>query len=103
MPRSNRPRRPRDRGAGQGDAESNYDISKALFGGRRLETRHGRDYSVQSIAASGALKEYVCPGCSLAISPGTPHLVVWRADGLFGEADDLASRRHWHTHCWRIS
>ena len=30
------------------------------------------------------------------------HVVAWRADGLMGEADDLAARRHWHTHCWRI-
>jgi hypothetical protein len=29
-------------------------------------------------------------------------VVSWRADGLMGEADDLAARRHWHNHCWAI-
>jgi hypothetical protein len=36
------------------------------------------------------------------VVPGTAHTVSWRADGIMGEADDLAGRRHWHTHCWRI-
>ena len=57
---------------------------------------------MQPIAAASALKAYVCPGCSLEVSPGTAHVVTWRADGLMGEADDLAARRHWHTHCWKI-
>ncbi|GAA0959233.1 hypothetical protein [Frigoribacterium faeni] len=99
MPRSNRPRRPRDRPK---DDESGG-IERAIRGGATTETRHGRSYTVQAIGASSSVKEYVCPGCSLIVAPGTAHVVVWRADGLFGEADDLASRRHWHTHCWRIS
>ena len=49
-----------------------------------------------------AVKAYLCPGCGLDIQPGIAHLVVWRADGVLGDAADLASRRHWHTHCWRI-
>jgi len=64
--------------------------------------RHGREYTVQAIAGTSSSKPYVCPSCSLTIEPGTPHMVVWRADGLFGEEADLAARRHWHTHCWRI-
>ncbi|MBD8609572.1 hypothetical protein IFT77_03610 [Frigoribacterium sp. CFBP 13729] len=105
MPRSNRPRRPRDR-AERNRAEEvrdGRDLARSLFGGPRTETRRGREFVVQSVSASSAVKEYTCPGCALTVSPGTPHLVVWRADGLFGEQDDLASRRHWHTHCWRIS
>jgi hypothetical protein len=101
MPRSNRPRRPRDGTPGSDD--DSYDISRALFGGRQVETRHGRAYTVQTVSAAAAVKEYTCPGCSLVVAPATPHVVVWRADGLFGEANDLADRRHWHTHCWRIS
>jgi len=101
MPRSNRPRRPRDRPGAAPDEP--VDLGRALFGGLRVETKHGRDYNVQSVGATSAVKEYVCPGCSLAVTPSTPHIVAWRADGLFGEADDLAARRHWHTHCWRIS
>jgi hypothetical protein len=48
------------------------------------------------------VKSYACPGCVQPIEPGTAHLVAWRADGILGEADDLAARRHWHTHCWKI-
>ena len=44
----------------------------------------------------------MCPGCLQPIAPGTAHLVAWRADGVLGDAADLASRRHWHTHCWKI-
>lgn len=63
--------------------------------------REGR-FNVQPLAAASAAKTYVCPGCSLDIEPGTAHVVAWRADGLMGEADDLAGRRHWHSHCWAI-
>ncbi len=60
-------------------------------------------YSPADIAAIQATKDYVCPGCTIPITPGTAHLVTWRADGVLGDAHDLAARRHWHTHCWRIS
>ncbi|MHC5795607.1 hypothetical protein ACVXZ4_05555 [Lacisediminihabitans sp. FW035] len=99
MPRSNRPRGPR---SGGGDEEE-YDISRALFGSLRSETRRDGLWNVQSISAASASKTYTCPGCGLEIAPGTPHLVAWRADGLMGEAQDLAARRHWHTHCWKIA
>jgi hypothetical protein len=100
MPRSNRPRRPRDRAE---DARDERDLERSIFGGPRTESRRGREFVVQSVSASAAVKGYTCPGCALTVSPGTPHVVVWRADGLFGAEDDLAARRHWHTHCWRIS
>ena len=48
------------------------------------------------------MKEYLCPGCGLGIAPAVPHLVIWRADGVLGDEADLAARRHWHNHCWRI-
>lgn len=57
---------------------------------------------MQPVSALQAVKEYVCPGCGGTIAVGTAHLVAWRADGVLGEAADLAARRHWHTHCWRI-
>ncbi len=98
MPRSNRPRGPR---AGGGDDEE-YDISRALFGSLRTESRRDGLWNVQSISAASASKNYTCPGCGLDIAPGTAHLVAWRADGLMGEAEDLAARRHWHLHCWKI-
>jgi hypothetical protein len=99
MPRSNRPRRPLGR---RDEPAETGDLSRVLYGGQHSESRHGREYTVQAIAGTSSSKQYVCPSCSLSIEPGTPHMVVWRADGLFGEEADLAARRHWHTHCWRI-
>jgi hypothetical protein len=97
MPRSNRPRGSRRSGE---DEES--DLSRALFGSSRAETKRDRLWNVQKIAAASAAKYYTCPGCGQQIAPGTAHIVSWRADGLMGEADDLAARRHWHSHCWQI-
>ncbi len=57
---------------------------------------------VQPLGATNAVKTYLCPGCGLDIAPGIAHVVAWRADGLMGEADDIAARRHWHSHCWKI-
>ena len=73
-----------------------------MRGTRHIEQRRDGSWNVQPIAASGAVKEYACPGCGLTIVPGTAHLVVWRADGILGDESDLAARRHWHTNCWRI-
>lgn len=96
MPRSNRPRRSR---AGE---PAPLDLERALRGVRRTEAKRDGGWNVQLQAAGTAVKSYTCPGCGLQIPPGTEHLVAWRADGLFGETDDLAARRHWHAHCWRI-
>ncbi|SEC58482.1 hypothetical protein SAMN04489806_3279 [Paramicrobacterium humi] len=98
MPRSNRPRGRRRAPAAEPD-----DLSRLLSGWKRTETRRGIAWNVQPISADRALKDYVCPGCGGAVSIGTAHLVTWRADGVLGEAADLAARRHWHTHCWSIS
>ncbi len=49
------------------------------------------------------MKPYSCPGCGGAIEAGVAHLVVWRMDGVLGDAADLAARRHWHEHCWRTA
>ena len=93
MPRSHRNRRPEP---------EPLDLARALGGATRVERRRGAQWNVRQVAAESAVKEYSCPGCGLAIPPGTAHVVAWRADGLMGEADDLAARRHWHSHCWRI-
>lgn len=77
-------------------------LERALAGQRRVETRRDGAWNVQPQSAAAAVKVYVCPGCGGDIEVGTAHLVTWRADGLMGEADDLAARRHWHAHCWRI-
>ena len=81
MPRSNRRR----------DEVEPLDLERALAGRLRTEVKRDGVWNVQPQSASSA-----------AIEPGTAHLVAWRADGIMGEADDLAARRHWHTHCWKI-
>lgn len=92
MPRSHRrrPERPRD-----------DSLDRLIAGWKRIEVRGGGEWYVQPLTAAQAQKEYVCPGCSGLIPAGTAHLVVWRADGVLGDAADLAARRHWHNGCWR--
>jgi len=94
MPRSRkrRPERPVD---------DSFD--RLLAGWKRSESRRGREWVVQPVSATQAQKSYICPGCGASVAPGVAHLVVWRADGVLGDAADLAARRHWHTHCWRIA
>lgn len=78
-------------------------MSRVLFGYRRQEAKRDGLWNVQPVSAAAAVKTYVCPGCSQDVVPGTAHVVAWRADGLMGETEDLASRRHWHSHCWKIA
>ncbi len=99
MPRSNRPR---GRSAGRREEEPDG-LDYLLAGWRRTETRRGVEWNVQPVTAVQAQKSYVCPGCGRDIPPGTAHLVAWRADGVLGDAADLAARRHWHESCWRIA
>ena len=93
MPRSNR-RRP--------GAAGNESFERLVSGWKRTETRRGTEWTVQPVGAAQAVKAYTCPGCGRQIESGVAHLVTWRADGVLGEEADLAARRHWHTHCWRI-
>ena len=100
MPRSNRPR---GRKPGRDDDDDeDFDLGRALVGRRATESKRDGQWTVQPIAAASANKHYTCPSCSGDIAPGIAHVVAWRADGLMGEANDLAARRHWHSHCWRI-
>ncbi|MGR6741620.1 MULTISPECIES: hypothetical protein [Microbacterium] len=93
MPRSNR-RRPDPR---------DDSLDRLLSGWKRSETRRGVEWTVQPVSAAQAQKTYTCPGCGRDIVPATAHLVAWRADGVLGDAADLAARRHWHSACWRIA
>lgn len=94
MPRANRRR----------DSEgSDLDIERILSGFRRTEVKRGAEWTVQPMSAVNAVKSYTCPGCRGEIAPGTAHVVVWRADGIFGPESDLAERRHWHSRCWSIA
>lgn len=94
MGRRNRPGR---------DEPEPLDLERAMMGQRRVEHRRDGSWNVQPMSAAGAVKDYSCPGCALPIPAGTAHLVAWRADGILGDDNDLAARRHWHTQCWRIA
>lgn len=98
MPRSNRPRR----GASRSDASGELDLERLRAGWRRTEARRDGAWTVQPMSAASAVKDYACPGCGRAIPAGTAHVVVWRADGVLGDAVDLEGRRHWHTACWAV-
>ena len=86
MPRANRRRRD----------------ERPLPGGRLGPTTQDwgdRAWSVRQVtgsSADGSVRSWLCPGCNQQIASGTPHVVVWPADGVGGVAD----RRHWHTACW---
>ncbi|WP_194411430.1 hypothetical protein [Microbacterium cremeum] len=94
MPRSNR-RRPEPRG--------DDSFERLLAGWKRTEVRRGVAWTVQPVSAAQAVKSYICPGCGNPIEVGVAHLVAWRADGVLGDAADLAARRHWHSHCWKVA
>lgn len=96
MPRSRR-RRPAT------SRSSDEAFDRLLSGWKRTEHRRGSEWTVQPLSAARAQKSYTCPGCSRTIPPGTEHVVVWRADGVLGDAADLAARRHWHSTCWKMA
>jgi hypothetical protein len=91
-----RSRRPRP----EEPPEDSFD--RFLAGWKRSEVRRGGEWTVQPVSAARAVKDYICPGCHRTVPAGSAHLVVWRADGVLGDAADLAARRHWHTHCWKV-
>ncbi|MGZ8804238.1 MAG: hypothetical protein ACXWZG_02910 [Microbacterium sp.] len=94
MPRSNR-RRSQEPDDGS--------FERLVTGWKRTEVRRGVEWTVQPVSATQATKPYICHGCGRTVEPRIAHLVVWRADGVLGDQADLAARRHWHTHCWRIA
>ena len=98
MPRSNQPRRKGRRPAGQ-EPDGDLDRDRLLAGLQRRETHADGEWFVRSVSGAASTKTYRCPGCDHEVVPGTPHVVVWRADAVvgFGGLDD---RRHWHTPCW---
>jgi hypothetical protein len=69
-----------------------------VHGGRTSEEAADGAWTVQRVGGSD--RTFRCPGCDQEIAPGTPHVVAWRSDGLFGPDSALADRRHWHSACW---
>ncbi|WP_430592690.1 hypothetical protein [Humidisolicoccus flavus] len=78
------------------------EVERILGGAKRTEVRRGFEYFVQPVTKARALKEYTCPGCSVTVKPGVAHLVVWRADSIFGDRA-VEDRRHWHEGCWKVA
>jgi hypothetical protein len=66
-------------------------------GPERVETWPDGDWVVRAVPGAGTAKAYRCPGCDQEITPGTPHVVAWPADGI---NVGLEERRHWHRACW---
>ena len=80
-----------------GQEHPELDLQRAT-GGRRSEDGPDGSWTVQRVRGSD--KSYTCPGCRQPVGPGTPHVVAWAQDGLFGAERAMAERRHWHTACW---
>lgn len=78
------------------------DVDRLMQGVARVERRASGEWHVQPMASGSAVKDYTCPGCGGTVVQGTAHVVVWRADSIFGERA-VEDRRHWHTGCWRAS
>ena len=66
---------------------------------RIADKRDGQWY-VRPITGATSVKTYTCPGCLQAITPATPHVVVWPVEKPLLSADAMDERRHWHTACW---
>lgn len=65
---------------------------------RIVDKRDGQ-WFVRPITGATSVKTYTCPGCLAAITPATPHQVVWPVEKPL-LADAIDERRHWHTACW---
>ncbi|MFM2719273.1 hypothetical protein [Microbacterium mcarthurae (nom. nud.)] len=94
---------PRSRKRRTSSERADVSLDRLIAGWKRTEVKRGVEWTVQPISAPQAQKPYVCPGCGRTVDVGVAHVVVWRADGVLGDSADLAARRHWHTHCWRIA
>ena len=91
MPRSRRStKRP------YGAEHVDLDLDRAT-GGRTSESAADGEWVVQQVRGSD--REFRCPGCDQLVTPGTAHVVAWRADAILG--DPVEGRRHWHASCWQ--
>ncbi len=81
-----------------GAAHVPLDMSRLASLPRTQTGPGGASFTVRHLRGSD--KSYTCPGCHRQIPPGTPHVVAWSNEHLFGTDRGLEERRHWHTSCW---
>ena len=84
-------------------AEPPRDVTRLANGGASKQMRRGREWFVREIPAHRAEKVYRCPDCGNDIPSGQAHLVAWSAEHFFGDEAAVRERRHYHSHCWRLS
>ncbi|QQM66901.1 hypothetical protein [Actinomyces weissii] len=89
-------RRSRKRPYGQGHVP--LDLGRLASLPRTQQGPGGAEFTVRHLR--GSTKPYTCPGCNRQIPPGTPHVVAWSNESLFGADRGLEERRHWHGSCW---
>lgn len=79
---------------------SNNPISLAsIFGGEKVETKHGKDYSVRKTFEGSSI--YKCPYCNNTINYGETSLTVIEKNHILGDQAAIDERRHWHESCWK--
>jgi len=73
------------------------DMDRVRIGVKKLETKRGVEYSVQTSIGQNAEddKTWVCPHCNQSITKGQSHTVAW--DSVRG----VETRRHFHNACWK--
>jgi hypothetical protein len=80
------------KGGASGSDERNIEEVGLSF--QSVEEHSDGFYQVRRITGSSSTKPYRCPGCDQLIPTATPHVVAW-------PEEDIESRRHWHTPCWK--
>ena len=66
---------------------------------RIVDKRDGQ-WFVRPITGRDVGQDLHLPGMPAAITPATPHMVVWPVEKALLTADAIDERRHWHTACW---
>ena len=80
------------KGGASGSDERNIEEIGLSF--QSVEEHSDGFYQVRRITGSSSTKPYRCPVCDQLIPTATPHVVAW-------PEEDIESRRHWHTPCWK--
>lgn len=91
MPR--RKRRP-SRDSGEGRKQAIGEFGRTGFEWEDTGPDGFTAYTVQTIPAQRARKNYRCPGCDQVIAVGIAHVVAWPRE------ESVEQRRHWHRGCW---